>query len=73
MSEKADRETEFRHELSSLINRYGLDNAMDTPDYILASFIMDTITSLAWINNEILAHQGVDDTRKFKRWRVNEQ
>ena len=30
---------EFKKELTSLLNRYGLDNACETPDYILADYV----------------------------------
>ena len=31
---------EFTTELESLINRYGLDNESDTPDFILAKYLV---------------------------------
>lgn len=30
-------------ELTALLNRCGVDNAMDTPDYLLSEFIMDIL------------------------------
>jgi hypothetical protein len=30
----------FREELQHLINRYGVENASDTPDYLLANYLM---------------------------------
>jgi hypothetical protein len=35
----AEKATEFERELSSLINRYSLENGSNTPDYILASYL----------------------------------
>jgi hypothetical protein len=31
----------FEKELASLINKFGLDNLSNTPDYILADYLMD--------------------------------
>ena len=31
----------FRKDLTALINKYGLENACDTPDYILADFLIN--------------------------------
>jgi hypothetical protein len=36
-------EKEFRRELASLLNRYSIDNTMNTPDYILAEFIIRSL------------------------------
>jgi hypothetical protein len=33
-------EEEFRKELESLLNRYNIDDNMNTPDYVLAEFII---------------------------------
>lgn len=32
--------TEFQKELTALINKYSLENGSDTPDYILAGFLI---------------------------------
>jgi hypothetical protein len=29
----------FQHDLECLVNRYGLENASDTPDFILAQYL----------------------------------
>jgi hypothetical protein len=35
-----NKEEYFRRELASLLNRYNIDNNMNTPDYILAEFVI---------------------------------
>lgn len=39
MSEELLNNEGFRGELESLINRYGLENESNTPDFILASYL----------------------------------
>jgi hypothetical protein len=36
---------EFQKELQGLLNKYCMDNYTATPDYILAEYLMDTITN----------------------------
>lgn len=38
---------EFQRELAQLINRHSLDNACDTPDFILAGMVTEFIESYA--------------------------
>ena len=33
-------ETSFRHELTSLLNRFSRENVSDTPDYLLADYMI---------------------------------
>ena len=35
-----NKEVEFKKELTSLINRYSRENISDTPDFILAEYLM---------------------------------
>lgn len=35
--------TDFQEELTSLINRYSLENGSNTPDFILAQYLVDCI------------------------------
>lgn len=35
--------TEFEKELTSLINRYSLENDSNTPDFVLASYLTDCL------------------------------
>jgi len=48
MPEKTDKEKyeAFTLELSVVINKHGVDNEMGVPDFILATFIINTILSL---------------------------
>ena len=43
-------EEEFRKELQSLLNRYSIDNSMNTPDYVLAEYIIRCLYSLDCIS-----------------------
>ena len=38
--------TDFRKELESLINRHSLENSSNTPDWILAEFICESLDAL---------------------------
>jgi hypothetical protein len=35
-----NKEEDFRRELAALLNRYSIDNNMNTPDDVLAEFII---------------------------------
>jgi hypothetical protein len=39
----SERLSEFRDELRALINRHGIENHSDTPDYIIAQFLVDCL------------------------------
>lgn len=36
-------EPTFRSELTSLLNKYSMENTSDTPDYILADFLINCL------------------------------
>ena len=38
------RKTDFEGKLESLINEYSQENSSNTPDYILARFMLNTLT-----------------------------
>jgi hypothetical protein len=40
-----DKRMSFEIELKQLINKYSVENGSDTPDWILAQYIMDALTS----------------------------
>jgi len=52
----------LRKDLESLLNRYSIDNFTNTPDFILADFLLDSIKS--WIsithNNEQVAETEME-------------
>ena len=41
------KSVEFREELRALINRYSIENSCDTPDYILADYVIQCLSSFA--------------------------
>jgi hypothetical protein len=43
MDEKQIPETTFRNELESLLNKYSMENTSNTPDFILADFLMNCL------------------------------
>lgn len=47
-----DNEGTFRKELEVLLNRYSIDNDLNTPDFILADYIMMCLHNYKQINNE---------------------
>lgn len=36
----------FRKELAQLLNRFSMENASDTPDYLLADYLIDCLRAL---------------------------
>lgn len=38
---------EFKKELASLINRYSIENDSNTPDFILADYVVECLNSFA--------------------------
>lgn len=41
----ANREIAFRKELEELVNRFSRENGSNTPDFILAEYLIDCLTS----------------------------
>lgn len=41
----------FEHELSELLNRHSAENASDTPDFILASYLMHCLQAFNQATN----------------------
>lgn len=48
--------TEFQKELTALINKHSLENTSNTPDLVLADFLMDCLRAfdIATINRDAL-------------------
>lgn len=44
--EDLNKEANFTEELVYLINRYSIDNDLNTPDFIIAQYMVDCIKSL---------------------------
>lgn len=42
----AASDPEFRRELAAILNRYGVDNQAETPDFILADLLADLIPAI---------------------------
>lgn len=51
----------FKNELTQLINKYGLDSDANTPDYLLAEYVIDVLSS----------HIGITKTRD--EWKERQQ
>jgi hypothetical protein len=50
---QAKRWIEFEKELSSIINRYNIDNELNIPDFILSKNIATDLKALKSMNEEI--------------------
>lgn len=50
-------ESEFQKELTALINRYSQENHSDTPDYILAEYLLGCLGSFNYAVNARTKHQ----------------
>ena len=42
----------FQEELEELINRYSMENQSDTPDYILAEYLVSCLNTWAYITRQ---------------------
>lgn len=52
--------TEFEKELESLINRYSLENRSDTPDFILAEYLVNCLNAFDIASRSREAWYGVN-------------
>lgn len=52
VDEIVTRETEFNIELTSLLNRYSKENGSDTPDFILANYLIGCLKTFNYAQNE---------------------
>lgn len=41
-----DRNTHFQWELQKLVNQFGIDNDCNTPDFVLAEYLVNCLDSL---------------------------
>lgn len=57
----------FLKELERLVNRYGWDSKLNTPDYILANFLFDSLTAFGSATNKNIHWHG------WKALRENEK
>jgi len=48
---RAKSRKEFRKELEHLINRYGQENWSDTPDFLLADYLMKCLEAFEFTSN----------------------
>lgn len=55
-----DRELELKNELETLLNKYSVENGSDTPDFLLAQYILDCILSYQSIVTKRDKWFGVD-------------
>jgi hypothetical protein len=51
LDELMTRETEFNRELTALLNKYSKENESDTPDFILASYLIGCLETFNHIQN----------------------
>lgn len=42
----------FHRELATVLNKYGMDNKLNTPDFILADYIFESLQSLAVLQDK---------------------
>ena len=54
--------TEFENEMQALINRHSLENESDTPDFILAQFLNESLTAFNAATRHRTAWYGHDES-----------
>ena len=55
-------DSEFKRELTILINKYSLENKSNTPDYILADYLIDCLSIFnACTNNRTNWYKNKED------------
>lgn len=59
----------FKKELEQLLNKYSIDNDVDTPDYILASYIYGCLREYAAMKKQLDLWRNSENetTTKFNR------
>ena len=53
--------TEFKRQLSDLINRHSLENLCDTPDYLLAQYMVASLKELALTIKLNIIMKGIEN------------
>lgn len=66
LDEIVTRETEFNRELTSLLNRYSKENGSDTPDFILANYLIGCLRTFNYTQNAREKWYGRGEKRKEK-------
>lgn len=64
-AEKQRKEHTFREELTSLLNRNSRENGSGTPDFILANFMLDSLTAFNAATNRREAWYGREQDPRF--------
>lgn len=52
---------DLQKELSTLLNRYGVDNRLNTPDYILADYLINCLNSYSHLMYHLSTHRGKNE------------
>ncbi len=56
---KVENEKKFKEELTVLINKYSLENKSNTPDYILADYLMGCLNQFNKATNDRSKFYGI--------------
>lgn len=56
---KVENEKKFKEELTVLINKYSLENKSNTPDYILADYLMSCLNQFNKATNDRSKFYGI--------------
>lgn len=59
MSRYFKYETDFRLELEHILNKNGIDNELNTPDFILAEYLIQALDSYRDIQNRVSLHHNL--------------
>ena len=59
----------FEQELSELLNKYGIDNALNMADYVVASYRADNLTIMIKANRKNKMHQQLHSTNELQNLR----
>ena len=52
-------ESELKGELEHLLNKYGVDNELNTPDFILVEYLIQTLDTYRDIQNRVEMHHDL--------------
>jgi len=57
------KDAAVRREIAEVLNRNGVDNDMETPDYILAEYLVDCLSAYGRLRTAYESHIGAELSR----------
>jgi hypothetical protein len=71
--EAAEKRDRFREEIERLINRYSMENGSDTPDFILAEYLSQSLVLFDEITRKRERWHDLNNKSQCPHWDADEQ